>query len=588
MSAVRSRSEHEQGFAMIMTLFLILVISVTTVAVAALVVQQTGPTGLAKKQIRTVDAASAGMQAALGQIRNTVTSGSGDLTKLPCSDPTDSGGVTLQVGSPAQAVNVAGDQITGTVETTSDSLNEGTYRTVIAYYTTDPTSHELDSSTSWWSTNAIGCKSGLVKSVPTYAFIQSFGAGAQVVGLTAAEGDRTQHATYQFSTTTTNLAGGRLAEFNAGSPDTMCLDAMTAEPAAGTVPEMEPCLALDTPEQTWEYRPDLTIQYGGDTSLNLCIQNVTSSPSVAGTPKLETCSTSGSGTTYPYANNTQQEQEWAYNDGGQLQAADTSGQLNTLSPICLDGSGVSTSSPAVANAALAVVSCSGSSTDYTAWNPDPQVGAGKSGSVTSGLPASQTNQYVNYALFGRCLDVSGQNFANHLIAYPCKQAPDSTSLTWNQIWHFQLVSGSYGIFYTNCSANASGCVGGSSSSGEQDCLASSGTSGSPVYGVLCPTGTPPANELWDATGYQANNYPDSYLLINEADGLCMAADPGTIEPSSHVTEIVMTSCDGSQVPSGSANSNYLLLKWNAPANNPTPGLSNITEDNGTVDTTGNS
>ena len=99
---VRSRRTSDGGFAMILALFLILVITVTSVTVADLMIAQVGPTRLAKKSVRTVDAASAGMQAALGQLRNTATNGGGDLTKLPCSDPTDAGGVSLRVGNPYQ------------------------------------------------------------------------------------------------------------------------------------------------------------------------------------------------------------------------------------------------------------------------------------------------------------------------------------------------------------------------------------------------------------------------------------------------------------------------------------------------------
>src|SRR5580692_7067364 len=128
---VRSRQNNDGGFAMIFTLFLILIITVTSITVADLMISQVGPTNLSKKSIRTVDAASAGMQAALGQLRNTATNGGGDLTKLPCSDPTDSGGVTLSIGNPVQNVNVAGDQITGTVLTAPLSGNTATYRTVI-------------------------------------------------------------------------------------------------------------------------------------------------------------------------------------------------------------------------------------------------------------------------------------------------------------------------------------------------------------------------------------------------------------------------------------------------------------------------
>jgi Tfp pilus assembly protein PilX len=583
---VRSRQNSDGGFAMIFTLFLILVITVTSVTVADLMISQVGPTGAAKKSVRTVDAASAGMQAALGQLRNTSTNGGGDLTKLPCSDPTDAGGVTLDVGNPKQNVTVAGDQITGTVLTAPLSSNTATYRTVIAYFTLDPTSHESDPTTTWWTNNAIPCKAGIVKYVPTYAFIQSYGIGAQLPNQPATEGNRTQHAVYQFNASNTNTVGGRMAEFNSGAQDTMCLDTGTAEPAAGTVPTMQPCLPLGTPQQTWQYRADLTLFYGGDTTLNLCIQNVTSTYGHAGTPELEPCATSGSGATYPYANNTQQEQEFAYNDNGQLEAPDihdgsVGGGTSPDPGGCLEGAGVTTSSAAVAGAALSLVGCSGSSGDLTAWNPDPQVGAGKSGGNISGVPGAPTQQFVNYALFGNCLDVNGQQFNNKLIAYPCKQAPDSTTLTWNQIWHFQLISGNYGIFYTNCSTGASGCLPSSPSSPAQDCLASPGTLNGLVYGVNCAGASsanpPPANELWNATGLVAGNYAGSYLLINKSDGMCMAPDPS--QTSVGWSQIVVTSCDGTQVPSGSATKNALLLKWNAPPTNPAAGLSGIQEDN---------
>jgi Tfp pilus assembly protein PilX len=578
---IRSRQNDDGGFAMIMALFLILVITVTSVTVADIMIGQVGPTKAAQKSVRTVDAASAGMQAALGQLRNTSTNGGGDLTKLPCSDPTDAGGVGLVVGSPKQPVTVAGDQITGTVLTSSLASNTATYRTVIAYFATDPTSHESDPTTAWWSAHAISCKAGIVKSTPSYAFIQSFGDGAQLPGQSATEGDRDLHAVYQFNASNTNTVGGRMAEFNSGAQDTMCLDAGATDPAIGSTPTMEPCLAQGTPQQTWQYRADLTLFYGGDTTLNLCLQNVTGTPGTDGTMELEPCATIGSGTTFPYASNTQQEQEFAYNDGGQLEAPDlhdgsVGGSASPGAGGCLEGAGVTTSASAVAGAALSIVGCTGSSGDLTAWNPDPQVGAGKSGGNTTGVPGAPTQQFVNYALFGNCLDVNGQNFGNDLIAYPCKQAPDSTTLTWNQIWHFQIISGSYGILYTNCSAGAGGCIPASPASSVKDCLVSPGTLNGLVYGVQCPTGTPPDSELWDATGSTPANYSNQYLLINKADGMCMAPDPS--QTSVGWSQIVVTTCDGSQVPSGSPNKNPLLLKWNAPPTNPAAGLNGIQED----------
>jgi hypothetical protein len=582
---VRSRQDSDGGFAMIFTLFLMLVISVTSVTVAELAFSQVGPTGIAKKSVRTVDAASAGMQAALGQLRNTATNGGGDLTKLPCSDPSDSGGVSLLVGNPFTSITVAGDQITGTVETTPLASNEAFYRTEIVYYATDPTPHETDPTSTWWTTNAISCKAGIVKSVPSYAFIQSFGSGTQLPNPPTTSGNRVLHAVYQFNASNTNTVGGRMAEFNSSNPLTMCMDAGSTEPAVGSTPTMQPCLALGTPSQTWQYRADLTIFYGGDTTLNECLQNVTASYGHAGTVELEPCSTSGAGTTYPYANQTQQEQEFAYNDNGQLEAPDINdgGVNGGTSPDpgpCLEGAGVTTSAAATAGALLSMVACSGSSGDLTAWQPDPQVGAGKSGGNVTGIPGAPTQQFVNYAQFGRCLDVNGQQFNNKLIDYPCKQAPDTTTLTWNQIWHWQAVAGGpYGIFYTNCAKNAGGCLPSSPSAAVQDCLVSPGTLNNLVYGVQCPAGTPPDNELWDPTGMVPGNYANSYLLINKSDGMCMAPDPSQL--SVGWAQIVVTSCDGTQIPSGAGPKNPLLLKWDAPPVPPTTGLSNIQEDTGT-------
>jgi Tfp pilus assembly protein PilX len=584
----RLRQPGDDGFAMIFTIFLIVVIAATSVAVFDLVASQTKPTAFAKKYVRTADAAAGGMQAALGQLRaavsaTTVAGANGDLTQLPCTDLSDGGGVTLHVGTPTQAVQVAGNSINGTVASDSNTGDVQTYTTTEAYFTSDPTSHEDDPTTAWWSANAITCKAGLLNAVPSYAFLQSVGGGAPLPGLSSVSGNRTEHATYQFNTTDSQEAGGRLGEFNLGNQFQMCLDAGAAEPTVGSQPEFEPCLSEGTKQQDWLYRNDLTIQYGGDTNRNLCIQNM------SGTPQLEPCETFGNGpgvpfvATFPYQDSTQQQQEWAFNDNGHLQAPDTAdGDVKTGN--CLDPSGATDSIAATANAPLILEACAGGTTGELAWNPDTEVGAGKAGGNTTGTPGQPTSQFVNYALFGNCLDVTGQTFTNnYLIAYPCKQAPDSSKLTWNQIWNYTPVSGgNYGLLYTQCpttaGTNGSNCAGGSAGN---DCLQAP-TSGNIVTGVKCSTATtPPDSQQWQATG-QGSNYGTSYLLINKADGLCLAPDPNIL--GSGIPEIVVTACDGSGVPSGPAGvvKNPLLLKWNAPPTKPISDLANVQADQGSV------
>ncbi|HWC35426.1 MAG TPA: RICIN domain-containing protein [Mycobacteriales bacterium] len=600
-AARRNTRDGDEGFAMIFALFLVLVLATAAIAIAGIFASQLRPTRLARKAVASGDAAGAGLQAAVGVLRNTVTNGVGDLTKLPCS-ATGSGGVTLQLGSPAKTVSVAGDKLSGTVVSTTSPGGTETYTASIAYYTDDPTPYEKGDAASlaWLKSNAIGCTAGIVDKVPTYAFLESFGGDSQSLGgASSSSGTRTLYAVYQFNAVANpNVSGGRIAQFNASAPDTMCLDtsktatSSAPDPVAGQKLYMQPCLAAGSEEQTWRYRSDLTIEYGGNTALNLCITNEgpsgpQSPPTSAGTPELEPCVTNGSSQTYNSTTNkypggtAQEDQEWAYDDNGHFQAPTTTGGYN--GGICLSGNG-GTKNAATAGTqfTLSSAACSaGSSTDPSSWYPDAQVGAGQAGGNTSGAPGSPTNQFVNYELYGRCLDVSGQYFPNNLIAYPCKQSPNATQLAWNELWNFQTeqtVSGiTYGIFYTNCPPNTGGCVGGSTSNGEKDCLVSPTTENTQVTGVKCPSsGTAPDNELWQATGDIAGDYPDSYLLINKATHMCMAADPSQLNPSSSVTEIVVTNCDGDDVPSAAnAVKNDLLLKWNAPPNNPTPGLSDV-------------
>ncbi|MBV9293489.1 MAG: ricin-type beta-trefoil lectin domain protein [Frankiales bacterium] len=573
----RRLASADDGFAMLFTLMFMFVLLATSIAVAGVFLSQARPTQYEKKFVRTGDAAEAGLQAGLGTLRNTQTSGQGDLTKLPCSDPADQGGVSVVIGSPQQQVSLPGDQISGSLTSNGQAANTAAYRAVIVYFASDPTSHETDSTTSWWTSNAIPCRAGLVDRVPSYAFIQSFGSGSQLGGLTSTQANRAVHGVYQFSATNSNTVGGRIPEYGTSSPG-MCMDA-GASPAVGSTLTLQPCLALGTPRQTWQYRTDLSIFYGGDTTLNLCVQNVSS------VAKLEPCTGSGSGATYPYSGATQQNQEWGYNDNGHFAMGLSNGDVTegTSPGPCLQPGGAANGAPgsgSPSNSGDPVViaaTCDSNTTGYLAWNPDPQVGAGKAGGNTSGQPGAPTNQLVNYAELGRCLDITGQNVgADHLIDYPCKQAPNSCLLTWNQVWYYTAVSGNYGTLAVQYAGGRKAC---DSSSYTNYCLTAPSAPGGGWITVSPCQATPPDSQLWQTTGNIAGNYPNSFLVISKLTGLCMAADPSQ-QPTYLSSTIVTTACDGSGVPSQAAVKNPLLLKWNAPAYNPTPGLGNIQEDSG--------
>jgi hypothetical protein len=580
-----NQRQEDDGFAMIVALIMILVLASTSLVVAKVIGSQERPTLLARKYIRTINGAQAGMQNTLSALQSaTTTTGTGDPTKLPCSEPSDKaqyggGGVTFYVTSASgvtTTVNVPGDPVKGTVSSDGRSSDAINYNVGVVYYTVNPQLHQSDAS--WLQTNALDCKGGYVASVPAYALVQSAGIGAQITGASATSGDRTVQAIYEFNETNQIVVGGRIAEYTS-TPDTMCLDA--GSPAAvGNVPTMQPCQALGFGEQLWEYRNDLTIFYGGDPSLNLCIENV------SGTPKLETCTGNGSGSgsdsTYAYHSTEQQNQEWSFNDDGHLATASSSGDTGST---CLEPNTADDSTNATAGSAVVVKTCSGATTGTTAFNPDPQVGAGSAlvyynpNAVPAqtppvGIPASSpTNQFVNFAEFGRCLDVTGQDVgADHLIDYPCKQAPNYCNLTWNQVWYYQAVSGVYGIFYTDYASGRSAC----GTPGTNYCLTEPTAPATYITVSQCAA-TPPANQLWDATGAQAN-YSDAYLLKSDLDSRCMAADPSNQETfgSSNIVAAPCSDSGTGAVPTAAtAVKNPLLLKWNAPPQVQNSGLQNV-------------
>ena len=554
---IRAEQDPDAGFAMLFTLLLIFIVAALSIAVAGIVYNQVQPTQQQRKTTVTVDAAYAGLQVALGQIRSAASGTTGVLPSLRCTGNTATTGATFAT-STAVGTPTYGATFTGTVNTTAGnaaSAGNSAYAVSVAYYPSDPTGQSL----AWLASNAMSCP---LSSVPAYAYLQSHGI---INGQSSTSGDRTEHATYQFSTTNTNVAGGRLIILG-GTLGLCVTDANVT--STSTTPKvndpltMQPCKAIGTANQAWSYRNDLTLYLAGFPTQNLCMQ--AASATAGASVSLQTCTGSGSGSTYPYASSTQQLQEWPFNDSGHFATASTLGSTNGT---CLDPSGETSSYEAPQNTALVVVTCDGNTGGLQNWNPDPQVGAGKAGGNTTGQPGSPTNQYVNYAEFGRCLDITGQNVAaDHLIDYPCKQTPDSTQLTFNQVWTY-TASGTTG--YGTMSVT---------NGGVKYCLTAP-TTGNMITtsSTNCAT-TPSSATLWQTTGQVAGNYRGSYELVSKLSGLCMAADNAYNSQISDSTPgsstIVAETCDGS-----------LKQKWNAPPTNPNVGLGNINEDGGSANST---
>ncbi len=525
------RPAGEDGVALVMAMAFLGLVSSLMLVMLHVYIGQLRPGAQARKDLSSVNAASSGLQAALSQLRSSLDEqGAGARWRLPC--------VAGAVDTTSFTDGVTTAPAPGAVLSAKAALLVGKPRFAVhvAYFPqgADPT----DMPPSWLSANALPCP---LASTPSFAFLQSYGTGDAVGGTTGPAGDRVQTAVYRFSVEGGNVAGGRLRTFGTD----LCVDAGGA-PEAGSLLTIEPCLAQGTPRQNWEYRSDLTLFYGGDPSLNLCL-----TASSVRQPQLRPCTGTGSGptgtrtsgTTYVYEPG-QQDQLWSLDDVAHFAAARPDGGVDST---CLQPSTPS------AGSALLLQPCQGSVSDWQAFDPDPSVGAGKAGGNTTGRPGSPTNQLVNYAQFGRCLDVTDTNVDREfMIAYPCKQAPDSAELTWNQVWTFVPIEGDVGTLRTH-------------TNNTDYCLMAPDTGDKPVVRPCAPVAADtPAVQRWRATGDDPGDPARSFHLVNLARSTCLSIS--LTELIYNVGIVVLEPCSGSP-----------RQRWNAPPPPPSSGLDNIRE-----------
>lgn len=550
------RPEGDDGVAILMAMAYIGIFTMLMLSMLAVVVQQVKPTAQARKDAGAVNAAASGLQAALATLRSSVdANGAGARGELPCvTGRSDTTTFRTTAGATTKTESTPGGTMAGTAATLPGNFR---YRVDIAYFTQDPS----DQDAAWLKANAKACP--LVET-PLFAYLQSYGTGDNIAGAggsSGSRGNRSQTGVYRFNVPSENIAGGRLRSYGqvvGGKP--VCLDAGSS-PGPGTALSFKTCTDAPSAAQTWEYREDLSIFWGGNPSRNLCVQASSSQ-----TPQLQTCAGTGYGSTGDRVNSStyvyppgQQVQSWSFNDNGHFAAASNTGDVSNS---CLEPQSTGL------DQALVLRSCTGGTQDYQAFDPDPAVGAGKAGGNISGMPGSPTRQYVNFAQFGRCLDITGQQVtATYLIAYPCKQAPETSRLTYNQVWSFiPLETGSRtGTFRTRTPTND-----GKGGTKDTDYCLTAPASGNKPTVTKCPVGpvdTPPpvpASQQWDATGLVPGNASRSYNLVSKLRNQCLSVS--LTEKDYNVSKIILETCDGST-----------KQRWNSPPPPPTSGLNNIKE-----------
>jgi hypothetical protein len=490
---VRNKDDGSLALALLLTL---VGISLSALLIPMVLTQVTS-TREDVQRIHALTAAQAGLDVALGHIRAANDgSGNGVIANLPC--------FTSLVGN----VGVGGT---------------ATYTVSISYYLADPQGQ----SDAWLASNAISCLAGGgTAATPAFALLRSTGT-AKPVTPGAPPVTRSLRASYIFTTTNQNIAGGLIHVYKTATSLDLCLDAGSGSPSVGANVRMQPC-SPGSIQQRFAYNTNLTLVLVASKTpslpLGMCLDAGT--PHAAGAVVLfQQC-----------ASTTKPQQQWSINDSANFEGT---ADGKTLDGYCFNVQNPNTPGSFVVLGTASGSKCRKGYDNIETFSPEASVGAGAAG-VGAG-------QVVNFNQFGRCVDVTEQNVNYaYLIAWPCKQAPDPANVAWNQ--KFTLPSGSPGRIYTN-------------KSGTLYCLQSplSIAAGQYVKVVTCPGGTTPANLTWTVytdTGVYATSY-----RITDNSGYCLApTDPTATPPDLYpngqqISKLVVTTCSGST-----------LQKWNAPPN----------------------
>lgn len=299
-----------------MALLLTIVGITLSALLVPMVLTQLGSTRVSAQRADALNAAQAGLDAALGQIRAaTDAGGNGAIQKLPCRLP------VTAVGTASAA----------------------SYEVTVTYLATDPRGRP----DSWLDdrANQITCVAGSgTAGAAGYAVVRSTG--------TAGQAHRLLRSTYRFRITNQPIRGGLIHVTGTG----LCLDAGSATPAAGAGLQVRPC-SPDSPQQQFAYDKNLNVYLTSTRvpgSLGLCLDAGT--PPHANSPVL----------LQPCATTTQPQQQWLFNDSANFQGTKDGSKPDNF---CFTVRGTDPGSP------VELWPCNQGS----ALSPEPFVGAGAAG-----------------------------------------------------------------------------------------------------------------------------------------------------------------------------------------------------------------
>lgn len=464
---IARRGDDEGGVALLMAiLFMVIMAGISTVLVSV-VLSQLYPTNLAQKSTKTIYAAQAGLQAALGLIRTATDGGGvGDPTELPCS-----------IGG-----NVSG--------TSTDGVS---YSATVSYYTLDPTGKDA----TWLATtpSKVACPVSATGVQPAYAVIVSQGTATTIPGAASTVGNRTLSAIYKFKFAVVNVPGGRIYDYNKN----FCLEAVSS--AAGSLVSFVAAASCTNDAlELWIYDTDYEIKLASTTTggvAGLCITGPAKDGDSTQNATLQPCKAKTDAARW--------NQLWSW-DGNNAWAGQkvniASGYSNYyLATGYADGT-------ALAGKSLQV------------WNGGAKGGFAPTSQVGAGAASILTTQIVNYKEFGRCADVSETQIGYaYMISYPCKQDASGTGtfLNWNHKWS-----------YTEPTSPATELGGQqiSVNNGTKYCLTT--PTGNGIYPTFSSC-SGSAQQNWKRVG-NTGTWTSSYLLVDNS-GRCLTADPTDLHKS---------------------------------------------------------
>lgn len=483
-----------------------------------LVISQIRSAGYDARRVLALHAAQSGLEAGLAQVRastkvDTKTGETvGDREKLQC------------------------DPISGKV----GKGNPGSWTVSVVYYDSDPQGHRQDAA--WLTAHTISCTAANgAKDVPFYAVFTSVGA-ASYGGDTA---KRTLTGTYVFHLVNTNILGGLVHVFRDSTTlNDLCIDAGSGDPAPETPAKLQMCSSGNV-AQTWAYTSTLQFVLVSSQTKSLpygmCLD--AGATHVANAQVLLQPCQSGKPAIY--------RQQWSFNDSANLVGTNSTGTD-------VDGFCFQVQNPNVPGSNLTILkTCGGSYNNTNTFSSDANVGAGQADSDVG----RSIGQLINYNQFGRCLDDTGQNpLASHMIAWPCKQNPNPSKVSWNQRYTLPALPE---VAEPAKKATELNFAGGSiyttyTSTGIQYCLTSPLSTAVYKYVTtkLCDGG---AAQKWTVYG-RTKLYVTSYRIL-DVNGKCLQPRDPSANPSdiyqavNKISKIYVADCDGST-----------LQKWNADKN----------------------